>query len=51
MENVETQISQHISGFPESLVNYLRNDYEDDLMVVIEDLLPLDLQQKMEDGR
>lgn len=49
VEQIETQISQHINGLPESLINYFKNDYEDDLMVVIEDLLPLDLQQKMED--
>ncbi|MDE8557413.1 hypothetical protein CRM79_17495 [Pantoea agglomerans] len=49
MEQIETQISQHINGLPESLINYFKNDYEDDLMVVIEDLLPLDLQKKMED--
>jgi len=28
VEQIETQISQHINGLPESLINYFKNDYE-----------------------
>lgn len=49
MNSIEQKIEQHIQAFPESLINYLKNDYQDDLMVVIDDLLPLEIRLAMEE--
>nr|WP_246874493.1 hypothetical protein [Pantoea ananatis] len=46
--NIEEKIEKHIQSFPASLINYLKSDYEEDLMVVIDDLLPGDIKTAME---
>jgi hypothetical protein len=49
VDSIEVAIEKHIRAFPESLINYLKNDYKDDLMVVIDDLVPLEIRLAMED--
>lgn len=46
--SIEEKIENHIHQFPVSLVNYLKSDYQEDLMVVIDDLLPHDVREGME---
>lgn len=46
--SIEEKIENHIRQFPVSLVNYLKSDYQEDLMVVIDDLLPHDVREGME---
>ncbi|RPE04697.1 hypothetical protein BBB56_02360 [Candidatus Pantoea deserta] len=48
MNGIEQQIEKHINSFPVSLINYLKSDYQSDLMVVIDDLLPQNIKLEME---
>ncbi len=45
----EEEVASHLNSLPETLIQYLREDYKDDTMVVIRELLPEHLRLALED--